>query len=283
MKTFDFETILSSINRCYSKAVSNRLPTLKDFDNGELVNPTDNFHKSVALRIAAVTELRNARESKVKFNMKDLWNKISESIKIIPVEATISSIGSQGFLSIPLFKYDTDKASFEFIRLHIWDSSLDKYVNMKIRDDFSVHSHLFHADSWILCGQIINDRFIVEASDKNEANSFFEIKYNGTLNEINQHTSAAERTNIFARTKQISHEIYMQEATYSIKAGEFHRSGSNDKTEISATLFSFKADSNYNGPSCVIGPSEIQFSEINRKDSIDPKELLIEIDKKINQ
>ncbi len=283
MKTHDFETLLNSINRCYSKPVSNRLPTLKDFVNGELVNPADNLHKSVALRIAAVTELRKARDLKTRINLKDTWNKISESIKILPIEATISSIGSQGFLSIPLFKYDINMDFFEFVRLHIWDSSLDKYVNMTTRDSFSVHSHLFHADSWVLCGQIINDRFIVEASEKNEVNSFFEIKYNGTLNEINQHTSTAKRTNTFARVKQISHEIYMQEGNYSIKAGEFHRSGSNDKTGISATLFSFTSDKNFKGPSCVIGPSKIQASEINRKDTIDSKELLIKIDKIVNK
>jgi len=283
MKTYDFETILNSINRCYSKSVSNGLPSVKDFNNGELVNPTDNLHRSVALRIAAITELRKSRDSETKFVLKDIWNKISESIMILPVEATISSIGSQGFLSIPLFKYDTNMEDFEFIRLHIWDSSLDKYVNTTTRDNFSIHSHLFHADSWIVCGQIINDRFIVEASEKNEVNSFFEIKYNGTLNEINQHTSTAERTSTFARAKQVSHEIYMEEGSYSIKAGEFHRSGSNDKTGISATLFSFTADNNFEGHSCVIGPSSIQASEINRRDLIDSKELLIKIDKIVNQ
>lgn len=282
MKTHDFETTLNSINRCYSKVFSNRLPEVNDFNNGELVNPTNNFHKSVALRISALTELRKARDSRERLNLKDVWSKISQSIRILPVEATVSSIGSQGFLSIPLFKYDTDMEFFEFIRLHIWDSSLDKYVNTTTRDNFSVHSHLFHADSWILCGEIINDRFIVEESEKNEIHSFFEIKYNETLNEINQHTSTAERTNTFARLKQVSHEIYMQDGYYSIKAGEFHRSGSNDKYGISATLFSFTTDKDFKGPSCVIGPSGIQSSEINRKDSIDPNELIIEIDKILN-
>lgn len=282
MKTHDFETILNSINRCYSKAVSNRLPDVKDFNNGELVNPADNLHRSVALRIAAVTELRKARDSSTSLNLKGVWSKISESIRIIPVEATISSIGSQGFLSIPLFKFDTDMEFFEFIRLHIWDTSLDKYVNKTTRDNFSIHSHLFHAESWILCGEIINDRFIVEASEKNEINSFFEIKYNETLNEINQHTSTAKRTDAFARVKQVSHEIHMQDGYYSIKAGEFHRSACNDKSGISATLFSFTSDNIFKGPSYVIGPSGIQSSEINRKDSIDSRGLLIEIDKKVN-
>lgn len=281
MKTHDFETILHSINRCYSKAVSESLPTTKDFHKGELIKSSNIFHKSVALRIAAVNEIRNARDSKTRLKVKETWNKISESIKILPIEATISSIGSQGFLSIPLFKYDTDMDNFEFVRLHIWDSLLDKYVNNTTRDNFSVHSHLFHADSWILCGEIINDRYIVEASPTKEVNSFFEIKYNETLNEINQHTSTAERTSTFAKAKQISHEIYMQDGNYSIKAGEFHRSGVNDKTGISATLFSFIADNNFKGPSCVIGPSNIQSSEINRKDSINSIELLNKIDEKV--
>jgi hypothetical protein len=75
----------------------------------------------------------------------------------------------------------------------------------------------------------------------------------------------------------------MQDGNYFIKAGEFHRSGSNNKAEISATLFSFSSDNNFKGDSCVIGPSGIQDSEINRKDSIDSKELIFKIDKKVNQ
>ncbi|MDP4284470.1 MAG: hypothetical protein Q8891_08610 [Bacteroidota bacterium] len=282
MMTHDFETMLHSINRCYSKVVSKGLPSVNDFKNGELIKSGDILHKSVALRIDALNELRKARDTNTRLNLKDIWSKISESIKILPVEATISSIGSQGFLSIPLFKYDTDIKAFEFIRLHIWDASLDKYVNTKTRDNFSVHSHLFQADSWVLCGQIINDRYIVEASDTNEVNSFFGIEYNGTLNEINQHTSTAQRTNTFAKAKQISHEIYMQEGNYSIRAGEFHKSDSNDKFGISATLFSFTSDNNFQGPSCVIGPSNIESSEINRKDSIYSKELIIQIDERVN-
>jgi len=283
MKTHDFETILKSINRCYSKAVAEDLPAAENFINGELINSGNNLHKSVALRISAISALQKARDTNVKLDFKDTWSKISESIKIIPVDATISSIGSQGFLSIPLFKYDMDMKDFEFIRLHIWDTSLDKYVNKETRDNFSVHNHLFHADSWILCGQIINDRYIVEAMETNEINSFFAIEYNGTLNEINQHTSTAKRTNIFAKSKQVSHEIYMQEGNYSIKAGEFHKSGSNDKSGVSATLFSFTTDNNFQGPSSVIGPSNIQSSEINRKDSIDSRELIRQIDEKVNQ
>lgn len=283
MMTLDFDNFLQSIVRCYSKALSDSLPKLKDFENGKLINSQNNLHRSVALRIDAITELRTARDLNLELDYKKVWTKISESIKIIPVEATVSSIGSQGFLSIPLFKYDSDMTAFEFIRLHIWDPSISRYVNPETRDNFSIHNHLFHADSWILCGQVINDRLIVRTAESNTGRSLFSIEYNGTLNEVNQHTSTAQRTNTFVHVKQVSHENYMQGGHYCIKAGEFHKSGSNDLSGVSATLFSFTADNKFHGPSSVIGPSSIQSSEINRKEFIDPKELVVKIDEKINQ
>lgn len=283
MKTQDFEKIINSIKQCYSKNYFDRLPSLSDFEDQKLKASSDNFYNSVALRLEAITDWRKARDLSLALDYRSIWLKISESIKIIPPEAIISSVGSQGFLSIPLFKYDLEENNFEFLRLHIWDNSLDKYVNLETRNNFSIHNHAFHADSWILCGQIINDRYMVDKTNAVRDMAFFSIEYNKTLNEVNQHTSIARKTNNYATVKQVSHEIYMQEGHYSINAGQFHRSGTNDKTGFSATLFSFTSDEKFKDSSSVLGPSSIEFSEINRKMFIDPIHLIKKIDQKVNQ
>lgn len=281
MKIQDFEQILNSVKQCYSKDYIDKLPSLSDFEDEKLKISSNNFYSSVALRLEAIKDWRRARDLNLTLNYKSVWSKISESIRIIPPEATISSIGSQGFLSIPLLKYGLDKINFEFLRLHIWDSSLDKYVDMETRSNFSIHNHSFHADSWILCGEIINDRYMVEKTSDISDMAFFSIEYNKTLNEINRHTSIARKTNDYAIVKQVSHEIYMQEGHYNIDAGKFHRSGTNEKTGISATLFSFTSDKKFSDGSSVLGPSNIAFSEINRKMFIDPIDLIKKIDQKV--
>ena len=282
MKTQDFEEIIDSIKKCYSKDYLDRLPSLADFEDEKLNASSNEFYNSVALRLEAITDWRRARDLNLMLDYRSIWSKISESIKILPPEATISSIGSQGFLSIPLFKYELDKSNFEFLRLHIWDSSLDKYVNAETRNNFSIHNHSFHADSWILCGEIINDRYLVEKTSTESDMAFFSIEYNKTLNEVNQHTSIARRTTDYAIVKQLSHEIYMQEGYYSINAGRFHRSGTND-TGVSATLFSFTSDCKFKDGSSVLGPGNIEFSEINRKMFINPIDLIKKIDQKVHQ
>ena len=283
MEMNEFKKLFNSIIRCYSKQVFENLPTLSDFENGSSNNWKDKWHKSVGLRIKAISELRKSRDLGLKINTKKIWALISESIQIIPIEATISSIGSQGFLSVPLFKYDTEMKDFEFIRLHIWDKSINKFVNTQTRDNFSIHNHAFHAESWILCGQIINNRFIVEESKTNNQHSIFTIAYNSTLNEVNQHTSIANRTSTFAKVTQVSQEVHFRNGNYCIKAGDFHKSGSKEGGDISATLFSFTADKNFERHSSVIGPSEIQSSEINRKELINPSDLIKKIDEIISQ
>jgi hypothetical protein len=283
IKDESFEKVYNSIKRCYNETVQEKLPKINNDKDGLSSSAEGNFYKSMTLRIEAITELRKVRSEGSRLNIKNVWEKISESIRLLPVEATISSIGSQGFLSIPLFKYDNERQNFEFIRLHIWDNSLDKYINNREAcEKFSIHTHAFHAESWILCGQVINDRFLIEEKAKPSPYSLFSIEYNSTLNKVNQHTSVAKCLKQFVEPIQVSHEVYMQNGYYSIKAGEFHRSGSVEANGISATLFSFTADKKYNGPSFVIGPNNINSSEINRKELIDPLELISKIDEKLN-
>lgn len=291
----EFKILLDSINCCYAKDISHNLPTIDDFPtdifNGNnfdianllnLVEKNSNiFLKSVTLRMVAICELRNNRDLGLKVDIKKIWNLITESILILPINATISSIGSQGFLSIPLFKYDIEKEKFDFIRLHIWDTSLSKYINMETCENFSRHTHSFNAESWIVCGKVINDRFKVDISDTPSDYSLFIVGYNKSINEVNQHTSSAINSNTFVHINQISHETYMQGGSYVINAGDFHKSGSEGENGLSATLFSFCAQKGLVNQSYVVGPSHLTNSEINRKMQIDPTELLTRIDKMV--
>jgi hypothetical protein len=290
-----FKLLLDSINCCYAKSVSNKLPSIVEFpaslfknkyldiDNLQILiqDNEDKFLKSVALRIIAICELRYARDSGKEINTKRMWSLLSESILILPSDATISSIGSQGFLSIPLFRYESEKGAFDFIRLHIWDNSLNKYINLETCENFSVHTHTFYARSWIVFGKIINERFNVQVSNEPTEHSLFTIEYNKTLNEINQHISCAKNSNSHVKVDRISRETYSKEQSYIIKAGEFHKSVSEGENGLSATLFSFCANKGMVEQSHVVGPSHIINSEINRKIQIDPTSLINTINEKI--
>jgi hypothetical protein len=278
----EFEKVLGSVRRCYSKYAADKLPSFEDFNQDATPIASDNkYHLSVALRIKAINNLRYTRNTGSELDIKYVWRLISESLHIIPKEATISSIGSQGFLSIPLFKYDDDMSQFEFIRLHIWDKSLEQHFNRETCQNFSIHSHLFFAESWVLCGNVINERYNVRISPAPSLYSLFEICYNNSINNVNQHTSIAKRTNQFVDINQISHEEYMQGGNYIIKAGHYHKSAINNEDEISATLFSFTANKACPSQSFVVGPSSIVSSEINRTQIINPKDLIKKIDFKL--
>jgi Leucine-rich repeat (LRR) protein len=132
-----------------------RIKELIDFAD----ESSDNYISSFIYRLVGVKEIIFCRENKKQLDTSEVWKMISKSIRIIPSELTISSIGSQGFLSIPLYKQDASLENFDFIRLHIWDDSLDKYMDLQKCQDFSIHSHTFFAKSWIITGKVKNDRY----------------------------------------------------------------------------------------------------------------------------
>jgi hypothetical protein len=288
----EFKKHLDAINCCYGESVSNLLPKVEDFPKEiyfddafdldalhDLIKDiSDCYLKSVAMRIVAISELRIARDSNIEVNLKKVWELIADSILTIPPDATISSIGSQGFLSIPLFKDDKIIENFDFIRLHIWDESLSQYIDQDKSQNFSIHNHSFYAKSWILCGKVVNDRFKVKEVSLPTDLSLFKVVYNKSLNKVNQHYSVAENKNKYVSLQQISHEEYMSGGYYSINAGDFHRSGSNGHNGFSATLFSFTAKDGRVEQSFVVGPTKSVSSKINRKMLINPIDLI----KKIN-
>lgn len=259
----------------------NNEKSFKDLLNS--LNEIDNqFVKSLLFRIIAIREVIFCRENEKELNIKFVWNLIAKSIRIIPKDYTISSIGSQGFLSIPLYKKDNSLDTFDFIRLHIWDDSLDKLMDIEKTENFSIHSHTFFAKSWIITGKIINDRYDFTTNSDNGEHSFFEVVYNNSLNQVNQHTSKAVNKNINTKLNLVSKEIHFPKGYYEIKPSKLHKSGHMNSPKSSATFFSFTGKDGL-GESFVVGPKLIKESEINRKVNIDPHSLLDKIDNQLQE
>lgn len=245
-----------------------------------IANQKDAYFNSFLCRFIGTREILFCRENSLQLDVKEVWRLISKSIRIIPASCTISSIGSQGFLSIPLFKKDETLESFDFLRLHIWDDSLDEYMDLQKVKDFSIHSHTFFAKSWVLTGKIINNRFEFIKNSDMAKHSFFRVVYNDSLNEVNQHTSKAVNENVNAELIKVSEEIHHAMAVYEIKPSKLHKSGHLNSPKCSATFFSFTGKDGL-GESFVIGPKQIKESIINRKMNISPIYLLDKIDSQL--
>lgn len=265
---------LNNIKALLFKNISEK-STIELIDDAEKIS--DNYISSFIYRLVGVNEIIYCRENKKQLDTNEVWHLISKSIRVISPELTISSIGSQGFLSIPLYKQDASLENFDFIRLHIWDDSLDKYMDLKKCHDFSIHSHTFFATSWIITGKVKNDRYEYETNSDGALHSFFEVQYNKSLNEVNQHTSKAVNKNINARLFKTSEETHFSKGYYEIEPSKLHQSGHLNSPNSSATFFSFTGKDGL-GESFVIGPKNIHESEINRKMNISPIYLLNKID-----
>lgn len=238
------------------------------------------FIESLLIRLIGVREIIHSRDNNLILDIDLVWSFVSKSIKLIPSIYTISSIWSQWFLSIPLYKFDVTLETFDFIRLHIWDDSLNEYIDLKKRDDFSIHSHTFFVKSWILTGKVINNRFTYKENLKDAQYSFFKVEYNDSINEVNQHTSMAVNQNVYVRLERGAEEVHVQGWYYEIKASDLHRSGHKNSPWCSATFFSFTGKDGL-GESFVLGPKEINSSEINRKKNISPFNLLDKINNQL--
>lgn len=291
-----FPDFLDAVNRSYSADFIDEFPSLSDFpdrlfNNDNLLFPLlEEFSKetnsillkSVCERLVAIDMIQRARDLGDVLEINNVWRLVVSSILGIPLKYTISSIGSQGFLSIPLFKNDKEKKEFEFIRLHIWADSLNQYMDAETCERFSIHTHSFFAKSWTITGQVINNRYNVVKDNKGNGFSLFDVKYNDSLNRVNQHNSIAVNTGENVLVDLTEEEIHTQGSSYNILAGDYHKSGHKNYNGVSATFFSFTAKDGLADKSFVVGPSNIKESLINRKMLIDPSELIEAIDKQLN-
>ncbi|WP_375324052.1 hypothetical protein [Flagellimonas sp. GZD32] len=287
----EFKTFYEPLLKCYGEEFKSVIKSEIDickliFTDSKIVpidqlksiinKQADIYVKSMVYRLIGIREIIYCRDNKLNLDVKSVWELISKSIQIIPIKYTISSIGSQGFLSIPLYKFDESLENFDFIRLHIWDDSLNQYMDLEKCENFSIHTHTFFAESWVITGRIINNRFDYNINSENSNHSFFKVVYNKSLNEVNQHTSKAVNEKIDIELYQTSEEVHFGNGGYKIEAGKLHKSGHTNSPFPSATFFSFTGKNGLD-KSIVIGPKHITESEINRKMIIDPTELLNKI------
>ncbi len=99
LEDFNFDTLLHSINRCYSEEIQSELPKPSDFPNSvfdneknlilnSLLDFAENcenvYTKSVCKRIKGIWNIRQARVYKQKLDLEDTWKMVSESILEIP-------------------------------------------------------------------------------------------------------------------------------------------------------------------------------------------------------
>jgi len=293
---YSFKTYINSLNKCYSKDVQDYLPKTNDFSESFIEafekkdfeqilkfgqNHSNQYIKSICNRIVGVHYIQMSRRDNSELEVNKTFELIANSITEIPPISTISSVGSQGFLSIPIFKFEDHIEHFEFIRFHIWSSKLDKYIDPKTRDMFSIHSHRFHARSWIITGELVNQDYDIDRESKSPNSALFEIKYNATLNEVNQHQSTANNTGKQIEVKESNKSIFSKSNTYEIKQGDFHKSTQKNGQGTTATFFSFYLNNEKLGESEVTGPMEIQESKINRKMYIEPNEFINDIKESI--
>lgn len=286
---YDFEEYLNSIKKCYAVEIQEQLPKLSDFSDAIVENfeneqfeeilkfgkdHSNSFVTSICNRIVGVSRIQKSRRNETVLDIKSTFSLIANSIINIESTSTISSVGSQGFLSIPLFKYDKIIENFEFIRFHIWAPELEEYINPTARDHFSIHSHSFNAQSWIISGELTNQDYSISRNSDNPNAALFKIQYNKSLNEVNQHQSIAVNTQEKIEVEEIRKTIFRSNDTYKIAKGEFHSSKQTNIEEISATFFSFHLSNENLIQSEVTGPIDIKESEINRKMYIDPKDFI---------
>lgn len=293
MKKLEFQKLYLNTLSCYSENHQMLFPNVEEiteelFQNLETIEMihildtyvhSNEYVKSILNRILGVKHIIESRESNSKLDLMSTWKYISNSIKLIPIENTISSIGSQGFLSIPLYRMPSPLEEFDFIRLHIWDDSLNKYIDQKKCEEFSIHSHTFHADSWIITGKIINQTYDYNESESSDF-SLFNVEYNKSINKVNQHTSVAVNQGVNLNVQQLSDELHFTGSHYEVLAGHLHKSGHKNSPGVSATFFSFTGKKGLD-KSIVLGPKSINQSPINRNIFINPTDLLDKIEKQI--
>lgn len=283
-----FPEFLDAIGKGYNADFINMLPKAEEFpdeifENGNLdlgllekfiSTGAPGIMQSVSKRIIAICKIQESRDQGTKLDVDATWSLIKDSISCIPKDYTISSIGSQGFLSIPLYKSDEVKNEFDFIRLHIWDDSLNQYMDLEKCEQFSIHTHTFYAKSWTITGNVVNNRYSVQSDDSEGEHSLFTVEYNASLNHVNKHNSKAVNTGKHVKVEILTQELHPRGNSYQINAGDFHKSGHQNNGGVSATFFSFTAKDGLVKDSYVVGPKQISESLINRKMSIDPSDLI---------
>jgi hypothetical protein len=246
------------------------------------------LHNSSGVAIVAGLLIDSSRNGK-QIDVKGVWAILYPTLHIgsgIPIHA---SLGSQGFLSIPIYSRGRDQNIVELLRLHFWDKSLQNYPTYRKVNLFSIHSHQFHATSWILKGSITNTTFHVEPTeveDEKYGYCFFNIQWDETKEyKSNLKKSFAVNSGRFVRVSRLSSTTYVEGQSYQIPCGDFHDSlvELEGENSITSTLFLFDAIMGKSQRSDVVGPANIKRNEVVRENNVDSMLLLEKLNTALNK
>jgi hypothetical protein len=286
----ELNRIIDSVKHCYSNIkpnqfsptnqIADKLIQANIFEHENLEDFFCSINSSLELslikRVIAVNAVRQARDNGIPFNSAKIWKLLISSILELDSSQVLSSLGSQGFLSVPISRVWKPLTEFDMIRIHIWDKSLDKYLNKEKVETFSIHCHKFHAHSWIMNGNLINSVYEVKETENDNKHALFKIERGDSKN-AKSHTSLAVNTNSKVDLKLKQKVEYTTGDSYQVPIGEFHQSKVNFGNKPTITIFSFTAKNNSVSDSFVVGPNNIKESEVSRKAIIDPKPLLNDV------
>lgn len=215
------------------------------------------LNRIALILIIIITHEKSTSQKLLNINLSIIWNLLYKSIFILNGETlkVMSSISSQGFMAIPIYKNENGEIN-EQIRLHIWSKSLNCFIDASEFTKFNIHSHLLHSQSWILHGEIANTVYDIEFGLGDSNLNVFNIKWGKPKHNHKdlQRKSFLENSFIPAIIVDQYTNIHSKGTTYELEAGRFHSSAPVNINMINATLFLFRSVKSRTQQSYVIGP-----------------------------
>jgi hypothetical protein len=218
-----------------------------------------------ALLAGVILQLARENGSKI-MDIRGVWPMLYSAINKDCELPLIASLGSQGFLSIPLFFKGNGSNISSILRLHFWHKSMFK----DIKDSYvrsSIHSHRFHATSWVLKGSITDYSYKVTVANHETNYCFFELEWKPSKSEsLDENKSIIKNSGIFADLTEESIQTCQEGQSYEIACGVFHASHVEfpENDSLISTLFLFDAHNGIIESGGVVGPSNVEQEETIR-------------------
>lgn len=212
---------------------------------------------------------------------------------------------AQGFVAIPLCSLVSDSGDLqELFRVHVWLPD-----GQRGREELSVHAHQCFARSWILCGRGLDLGFVVEGvgteqrkgegpeegdegEGEGEVYAEYALKWDGGDGKgagkgykTHQKSSTVVNTGRYRRVREGERRRHERGMSYSVPAGEFHRTFV-DKEALHATLFFFDAASGFEREAPVLGPKAgTEFTHVREDPEIGVEGLvkLVEVVRRLEE
>jgi hypothetical protein len=194
-----------------------------------------------------------AFKARRRINTQFAWRLIFDGLTFFKKDNPKVGVGSQGFLSIELYRYESDN-NRKILRLHIWNESFANEFTGNEFGKYKVHSHLFNAQSQVLVGSLSNHRYEVLETEETSEESLYKIEWKSEKDDegLSKRKSELNVDLKNVKLKKASSETVTIGQEYSVSINEYHSSNSN--TPLTATLFLFNSDEGLNNLSKVVGP-----------------------------